>query len=81
MICLRKLSVIFLGARSLECAPKKLERTPASAPQIQKERAPLMLCLYKIQMFTPGRGNKFLFATLGWGEYSRGVTIRVFYGI
>ena len=38
MICIRKLSVIFLGARSLECAPKKLERT--SAPQIQKERAP-----------------------------------------
>ena len=40
MICVRKLSVIFLGARSLECTPKKLERTPASAPQIQKERAP-----------------------------------------
>ena len=40
MLCIRKLSVIFLGARSLECAPKKLERTPASAPQIQKEPAP-----------------------------------------
>ena len=30
----------FLGARSLECAPNNLERTPASAPQIKKEGAP-----------------------------------------